>query len=44
MAFHLKPSDAKAFFNSNGNSLGNGDANGTKVNHYIEIFSGYEIP
>lgn len=44
MAFHLKPTDAKAFFDSNGNDLGGGDGNGTKVNHYIELFSGYELP
>ena len=44
MAFHLKPQEAKAFFDSEGKDVGKGDANGTKVSEYIEIFSGYEVP
>jgi len=44
MAFHLKPQEAKDFFDSNGEKTGKGDANGTKVAEYIEAFSGYEIP
>lgn len=42
MAFHLKPADAVSFFNGNG--IGKGDANGTTVVDYIELFSGYDIP
>lgn len=44
MAFHLKPADAKAFFDSGGEVVGKGDGNGTKVTEYIELFSGYDIP
>ena len=51
MAYHLKPIDAKVFFESNGENLGVpdkngkiGDANQTTVNKYIEKFSGAEIP
>lgn len=44
MSFHLKPNDAKVYFDSKGKNAGNGDGNGTKVTEYIEKFSGYEIP
>ncbi len=44
MAFHLKPKDAIAFFNSGGIYKGTGDGNGTSVQHYIEKFSGYDLP
>lgn len=44
MMMHLKPKDAKLFFDSNGENIGTGDANGVTVNKYCEIFSGYEVP
>jgi len=43
MAFHLKPADAKVFFVSGGAIIGTGDSKGTRVNEYIEMFSGYDI-
>ena len=44
MAFHLRPESAIAFFNSGGKDLGKPDGNGIYVNHYIELFNGYELP
>ena len=44
MAFHLRPSSARIFFDSEGINLGNSDGNGVYINEYIERFSGYEIP
>lgn len=44
MSFHLKPVEARNFFESGGVNTGTGDANGTTVKDYIELFSGYHIP
>lgn len=43
MAFHLKPSAAIQYFNSNCQDDSDTDGNGVPVSRYIKLFSGYKL-